>query len=82
MNLLLRHAIFSKGGSKNRMAKRKLTISYLYYPSNTIIPILRLQGCWFEKLGFKIGDEVEIHQGEQDELIIRKVSNKERKVTR
>lgn len=60
------------------MIKRKLTISYLYYPSNTTIPVLRLQGCWFERLGFKIGDEVEIYQEKQDELIIRKINNNEK----
>lgn len=55
------------------MMKRKLTITYQYYPSNTVIPVLRVQGCWLEKLGFKIGDKVEIYQDRKDELIIRKV---------
>jgi hypothetical protein len=57
------------------MMKRKLTITYQYYPSNKVIPVLRVQGCWFEKLGFKVGDKVEIYQDREDELIIRKVDN-------
>ncbi|HOJ11658.1 MAG TPA: SymE family type I addiction module toxin [Clostridiales bacterium] len=57
------------------MIKRKLTITYQYYPSNTVIPVLRVQGCWLEKLGFKVGDKVEIYQVREDELIIWKVDN-------
>ena len=57
------------------MTMRRLTITYQYYPSNTVIPVLRVQGCWLEKLGFKVGDKVEIYQVREDELIIRKVDD-------
>jgi len=76
MNLF--SAAFNLNEEGFSMTKRKLTITYQYYPSNKVIPVLRVQGCWFEKLGFKVGDEVEVYQGKQDELIIRKVSNGER----
>lgn len=59
------------------MATRRLTITYQYYPSNSVIPVIRIQGHWLENLGFKIGDKVEIHQGRENELIIRKVSCKQ-----
>lgn len=44
------------------MTNRKMTITYQYYASKSIIPVIRIQGHWLENLGFKVGDKLEIYQ--------------------
>ncbi|HWQ31067.1 MAG TPA: SymE family type I addiction module toxin [Negativicutes bacterium] len=52
------------------MSKRTLTVSgistYKYKP----VPLIRVQGIWLRRLGFKIGDKVQV-EGSQGEIIIR-----------
>ena len=47
------------------MKERKLTINYLYTNGNKKpYPFIRLQRRWLEKLGFAVGDKVNVAAGE------------------
>ena len=54
------------------MSLRTLTVSWIYHgsASREQIPAIRIQGRWLEKLGFKIGDKIEITE-KNEEIIIR-----------
>lgn len=61
---------------------RKLTVSYINNNSDNpaSVPYLRLRGLWLEKLGWEIGDKVEV-QASEEEIIIKRINLLESKKT-
>jgi len=61
---------------------RPLTVSYVKNQSNKTVPLLRLQGDWFQQAGFNPGDQVKVEVS-AGKLIITKhtdYSEKNRKL--
>ncbi|WP_024834051.1 SymE family type I addiction module toxin [Ruminiclostridium josui] len=54
---------------------RVLTVTYSYYPSNSVVPNIKILGKWLHDLGFSVGEKVEIYNERPGELVIRKISN-------
>jgi len=59
------------GGQQARKVKdHRLTVSYLYYANEKMVPMIRLSGEWLKALGFDFGQKV-IVRGGPGELAIR-----------
>lgn len=56
---------------------RRLTIGYMYYPDTrqgNTYPKLLIQGRWLQRLGWEIGDKVELQES-PTEIVIHKTGS-------